>query len=278
MTVTTIPRIDLGLGGALTMLARAIRYVERQPAGPERDRAASCAKTLFASAMGKLLALEDIAGVALLAGPSERLTRLRVRACEIGILDAADIARIEAHTVACRPPAGENESQPASCEAPQESPPRGAPASEDDRPWAIVELHLSTPIADDGRAVNDLARHLEAQAELAPRRVEGIRKLTDAGWSMARPAVLLDEPKPFLSRLAAEVARLDRDESVSEPLLADGHLDLDIRFRKQFASSDDALEEVAHLALHDGSDNWDFAWNEQPNGDVEWWDEIPGGV
>lgn len=142
--------------------------------------------------------------------------------------------------------------------------------------WAIVELYISTPIREQSDDPEELIGYLSNHAELATRRVRAIRSLLAAGWTMARPAIRLDDPRTFLENLQREFERNAIGERVTEPLHADGYLDFTIRFRKRYRDSDTAQDDVHELSLHDGRDNWSFGWDEQPDGDVAWWDEING--
>jgi hypothetical protein len=142
--------------------------------------------------------------------------------------------------------------------------------------WAIVELHISTPIFGGQESPEDLIAHLRHHAQVAPRRERAIRQLIANGWTMDRPAIRFDHPRTLLEALATECERSAAGERVTEPLHADGFVDFDIRFRKRYRDSDSAQDDIHALALHDGTDNWGFAWDDQPDGDVAWWDEIDG--
>jgi hypothetical protein len=137
--------------------------------------------------------------------------------------------------------------------------------------WAVVELHVGTPINTNSEDPLDLAGHFRWDGRLGPRRAAAIEALIAAGWAMDRPAVRLDEPRRLLDDLQrAQVAEGD-DQRVIGPLHCDGFLDFDIRFRKRYRDAQLAEHEVRELELTDGSDNWDLGWDEQPDGDVAWW-------
>jgi hypothetical protein len=139
------------------------------------------------------------------------------------------------------------------------------------RRWAVVELHVGTPINFTSSDPIDLAGHFREDSRLAARRAAAIEALLAAGWTMDRPTVRLDEPERLLKDLhRAHCHRRSEHRGVAR-VHCDGFLDFDIRFRKRFRAAELAEQDVRELALHDGSDNWDLGWNERRDGDVTWW-------
>jgi hypothetical protein len=139
----------------------------------------------------------------------------------------------------------------------------------DDHPWAVVELHVTTPMHE--QSPEGLADWFEWQDQLSARRADAVRKLSDAGWELKAPAVRAFDEKdraPHFNRAGVGRLVLDEDD--------DAYLDIDIRWRKQFSAPEEAEAELATLRLHDGSDNYDLGWREDEDGQVEWWDGVAG--
>lgn len=136
--------------------------------------------------------------------------------------------------------------------------------------WAIVELHVATPVYPSASDPSDVAAHFRNVSTLAGRRATAISALAAAGWEMDHPTVRLDDP----ARLTAELRRdMERQGTarVINRLRCDGFLDVDLRFRKRYRAAENAERDLVALALDDGTDNWDFGWDERPDGDVAWW-------
>ncbi len=136
--------------------------------------------------------------------------------------------------------------------------------------WVVVELLVASPINWLDQPA-DLIRHFESERQDAGGRIHAIRALTAAGFTMDPPAIVLSDPGLLIETLAGQQARRRRGEHrITQPVRCDGDVDFTLRFRRRFRDPHVATATVARLAI-DSRSMWNLGWDEQPDGDVQWW-------